>query len=202
MSHTTHGYKRTLSPISFCHVAGETTLDGPNLATIPCLSFSRDSISAVDAPRCRSTNIFLRVATSRNSLPWLPDLPRFSNSLSAFAWIWRLAWSAPSVALVEAGGNCGGEKEDRAGENPSGNEGVAVDDGEKIGFGWATPIFLRRSANAGFTESKPEGSIDSAWIDMSASSLWWSCLRGPLRSSRIPSVLGELRSSLTIAFWK
>lgn len=46
-----------------------------------------------------------------------------------------------------------------------GKASAAVEDGEKIGFGFAMPICFNRFAKSGVTESKPEESAaESVWV--------------------------------------
>lgn len=92
------------------HQVGATSPEGPNLATTPGLILNVDSISAAESPRWRIISTFLTVATSKNSLPWLPALPTFSSSCFACFSMRRRASSTPSVVLPNAGANRGFEK--------------------------------------------------------------------------------------------
>jgi hypothetical protein len=151
--HSLHGY------------AGETTPNGPSRATTPCLSLRRASISEADLPCCRSTNMSLIVAMSRNSLPLSPDVPVLPNSSSACAWRRLRDSRTPSVALLRAEGKCGAENCCAGG---SSGPGDAIDDGEKVGFGCATPICFSRLAKSAVMVSGRSGLIEAATMSMSA----------------------------------
>jgi len=129
------------------HHTSETTPKAPSLATTPGLSLNSDSISADVSPRCRKYNIFRIVDTSRNSLPSDSSLPISANCCSARACSCRRASSTLSVVLLDVGGNCGFPREDGF-EDMASENSPAVDDGENVGFGCATPICRRRSAKA------------------------------------------------------
>ena len=93
------------------HDAGATMPAGSSLATMPGLSLNRASISVADTPPCRSTSICFTVPISRNSLPLSVDLPRLSSSLLACASSRRRTSRTPRVALLDADGNCGDDKD-------------------------------------------------------------------------------------------
>lgn len=79
------------------------------------------------------------------------------NSSSASFWNLSRAWSADKVEFLDVDGNV--EPEDSP---PDMCE--AIDEGEYVGFGCATPSCLSLSEKAGFATSGSCGSIESARI--------------------------------------